>query len=214
MAARRIHVAVDPGSTHSGWVMFKLGPAGQAGLRLLSFGKTPNRKFRSDLAAIPKAQRGMLVTEMLRARGMPTANEELETCVQIGRILQTWGGSNWSYVFRLDVKIGLCGDAKAKDSNIRAALIDLFGGEKQAIGGRKCPECKGKKWIGRDHAPCESCQATPGWLHPPGPLYGMTRDMWAALAIAVHWSGDRKIQQRLSSSLSSCKRKKSRRGKT
>ena len=52
----------------------------------------------------------------------------------------------------------LCGSAKAKDSNIRQAIIDRYGGDpKRCIGTKKAP----------------------------GPLYGISADQWAALALAL-----------------------------
>jgi hypothetical protein len=57
------------------------------------------------------------------------------------------------------VKLALCGDSRAKDANIRQALIDRFGGS--AAVGRKAA---------------------------PGPLYGIHRDVWSALAIAVTYA--------------------------
>jgi hypothetical protein len=54
------------------------------------------------------------------------------------------------------VKLALCGDSRAKDANIRQALIDHFGGSAA---------------IGRKAA--------------PGPLSGISRDVWSALAIAI-----------------------------
>ncbi len=63
---------------------------------------------------------------------------------------------------RFDVKLHLCGNARAKDTNIRQALIDRFGGiegKSKAVGTKKAP----------------------------GPLYGCKSHMWAALAVAVTW---------------------------
>ena len=60
---------------------------------------------------------------------------------------------------RRAVKLALCGDSRAKDANIRQALIDRFGGSAA---------------IGRKAA--------------PGPLYGISRDVWSALAIAVTYT--------------------------
>jgi hypothetical protein len=60
---------------------------------------------------------------------------------------------------RKDVKLHLCGQTRAKDSNIRAALIDRFGGKEKAIGKKASP----------------------------GPLYGLKADAWQALALAVTW---------------------------
>jgi len=63
------------------------------------------------------------------------------------------------------VKMHLCGQARAKDANIRQALIDRFGGAAA---------------IGRKAA--------------PGPLYGISGDVWQALGLAVTW-WDRREQE-------------------
>jgi hypothetical protein len=77
-----------------------------------------------------------------------------ETCVWIGRFIEAWArfadvlSHGPRLVYRKDVKLRLCGTVKAKDPNVRQALLDLYGGENKAIGGKKCQQCKGKKWIG------------------------------------------------------------------
>ena len=55
------------------------------------------------------------------------------------------------------MKLALCGSARATDANLRAALLDRYGGSGRAIGTRKAP----------------------------GPLYGVKSHAWAALALAV-----------------------------
>ena len=78
-----------------------------------------------------------------------------------------WAGQFAEAVHRVPVvmlprralKLALSGDSRAKDANIRAALIDRFGGS--AAVGRKAE---------------------------PGPLYGISRDVWSALAIAVTYT--------------------------
>jgi hypothetical protein len=57
------------------------------------------------------------------------------------------------------VKLHLCGSSRAKDPNVRTALLDRFGGA----------GAKGTKAA-------------------PGPLYGIAADLWSALAIAVTWT--------------------------
>ena len=57
------------------------------------------------------------------------------------------------------MKLAICGDSRAKDPNIRQALIDRYGGKEQAIGTK----------------------------HLPGPLHAIVRDVWAALALGVAW---------------------------
>lgn len=59
---------------------------------------------------------------------------------------------------RKPVKMHLCGNNRAKDSNIAQALCDRWGGDMRTVKGTK---------------------------KEPGPLYGISKDMWAALAVAV-----------------------------
>lgn len=150
------HLAIDPGNRKSGWVLFSSNPVEPGGVWVEDYGDDDNDALR---CMFPEwANRGTLdclCIEMMRARGMPTANEELEACVQIGRFLQAWPGQRWSYVFRQDVKLTLCGQARAKDPNVRQALIDLWGGEARAIGGKRCGRCGGAGVAGR--AVCPTC---------------------------------------------------------
>lgn len=100
---------------------------------------------------------GHLAIEMIASYGMAVGSEVFDTCIWIGRFIQAWNGP-YTQVFRKDVKMHLCGQTKAKDANVRQALIDRFGpGKDKAIGTKK----------------------------NPGPLYGISGDIWAALAVAV-----------------------------
>jgi hypothetical protein len=70
-----------------------------------------------------------LVVEMIASYGMSVGASIFTTCVWIGRFIEA-SPNNHSLVYRRDEKIFLCGSMKAKDANIRQALIDLFGKEK------------------------------------------------------------------------------------
>lgn len=170
-------LSIDPGNKQSAWLLYD-------GERPLEFGKTPNEEM---LVCFYDAiwQANTLAIETLKPRGMPTSFEEMQTQLWAGRFIQAWGGP-FEQIFRHNVKMHHCGQARAKDSNIRASLIDRFGGESMAIGGKKCQQCKGKGWAGRSREPCGSCGGS-GWLHPPGPLHGIAQDCWSALAIATYW---------------------------
>jgi hypothetical protein len=99
-----------------------------------------------------------LAIEMIASYGMAVGAEVFETCVWIGRLVAAWAGPH-TFVHRREVKLHLCGDSRAKDANIRQALIDRYGpGKERAIGKVKAP----------------------------GPLYGVTADQWSA--VAVTWS--------------------------
>lgn len=71
----------------------------------------------------------LLAIEMVASYGMPVGETVFETCVWIGRFIEglKFAVRGFSKVYRKDEKINLCHSMKAKDSNIRQALIDRFG---------------------------------------------------------------------------------------
>ena len=79
----------------------------------------------------------VLVIEMIASYGMPVGKEVFETCVWIGRFkeLAIIRNIKVEYIYRKDEKMNLCQSMKAKDSNIRQALIDRFG----IVGTKKNP---------------------------------------------------------------------------
>lgn len=72
---------------------------------------------------------GLVAIEMIACYGMPVGREVFETCLLIGRLLEALERDKipTRLVYRRDVKIHLCGSMKAKDANIRQALIDKYG---------------------------------------------------------------------------------------
>lgn len=105
-----------------------------------------------------------MAIEMIASYGMPAGASLFETCVWIGRFWQVAVETGWTCqkVYRKDVKLWLCGTNRAKDSNVRQALLDKF----PRTGGGKTPQVGTKK--------------------QPGPLFGFAGDMWAALAVAMY----------------------------
>lgn len=97
-----------------------------------------------------------LVIEEIASYGMPVGREVFQTVRWSGRFEEACGSAR--YIPRLAVKMHICKSPKANDSTIRQALIDRFGpGREKAIGTKK----------------------------NPGPLYGISGDQWAALALAL-----------------------------
>lgn len=146
--------AIDPGPTESAFVQLRDD-------RPLEFGKIANDRML-DLLEASKLWPHLAI-EMIASFGMPVGAEIFSTCVWIGRFIQAWNGP-YTLVYRRDVKLHLCGQARAKDGNIRQALIDRWGGKAKAIGNKK----------------------------QPGPLYGISADVWSALSVAVTFS-DREV---------------------
>lgn len=152
-------LAIDPGSTESGWVLLRSDDC-----RPILFGKSDNDKLRKDIVTGRFAQCDGAAIEMVASYGMAVGAEVFDTCVWIGRFTEairlTWAAPpEPTRVFRREVKLHHCGQTKANDSNIRQALIDRFAPGQRNYG-------KGTK-------------ADPGWFH------GFHTDVWAAYALGV-----------------------------
>ena len=143
-------LAIDPGSAQSAWLRFEAD-------RPQGFGITTNdvlvRALRTG--GLPD----VVVIEKVESYGMAVGAEVFDTVLWAGKFAEAAHRVPVVMLPRRAVKLALCGDSRAKDANIRAALIDRFGGS--AAVGRKAA---------------------------PGPLYGISRDVWSALAIAVTYS--------------------------
>jgi hypothetical protein len=111
-------LAIDPGTTESGWVTFDGGVVKGSGIA--------SNEEMLDIIRGSAARR--LAIEMIASYGMAVGREVFETCVWIGRFKQAWYVPNEvSLIYRKDVKLHLCGSPRAKDPNIRQALIDKLG---------------------------------------------------------------------------------------
>lgn len=117
-------LAIDPGTTQSAFVW--MACAGGAKL-LLDFGIIPNDQMLAKLAVVSPCY---VVIEQIASYGMAVGAEVFETVFWSGRFAQAaiFGNCDVSRLPRRDVKIALCGSMKAKDANIRQALIDRYGG--------------------------------------------------------------------------------------
>lgn len=132
-------LGIDPGTTESGFVMMENGAITDCGVvsndwllsKIAVWDKlTEPHKIMGD----PRER--VLVIEMIASYGMAVGKEVFETCVWIGRFMQASVTARVIRVPRLDVKLHLCHDSRAKDANIRRALIDRLGppGTKKAPG--------------------------------------------------------------------------------
>lgn len=120
--------AIDPGTTKSGWVLFD-------GRGVIDSGVHDNH----DVLLWVKMGQGaeMLAIEMIAGMGMTVGRETFETIRWIGRFQQAWSEPEQvKLIYRSEVKTRLCGNQRAKDANIRQALLDLVGpqGTKKAPG--------------------------------------------------------------------------------
>ena len=149
-------IAIDPGPAKSAYAEFDDGEFCCAGtessLAVLGLLQQEDEPF--DLAI-----------EMIASYGMPVGAEVFETCVWIGRFIQVIPQpENHTKIYRKDVKLHLCGNLRAKDGNVRQAIIDRYGGKEAGIGTKK----------------------------KPGPLYGVKGDEWSAIAVGLTYLDTRK----------------------
>ncbi len=91
-----------------------------------------------------------LVIEQIASYGMPVGAEVFETVFWSGRFAQAWEQlrplSVAIRIPRLAVKVALCHDSRAKDANIRQALIDRFGGPSCIRKGGALYKVHGDEW--------------------------------------------------------------------
>jgi hypothetical protein len=149
-------LAIDPGPVRSAWLTWDsaIGAPGE-------FAIAPNDYLLAMLRHGLAEWLDAVVIEKVEGFGMAVGAEVFETVFWSGRFAEA-AGIRVERIGRKAIKIALCGSTKAKDSNIRQALIDRFTTPDQpAIGTTKAR----------------------------GPLYGVKADIWAALAVAVAWAG-------------------------
>ena len=143
-------LAIDPGNRQSAWCMID----GET-LKPLSFGKEENQVV---LDAVQQRSYDSIVIERVASYGMAVGRDVFETCEWVGRFTQA-ARVPPDYVYRQEEKLHICGDSRAKDTNIRRALIDRFAQHDMKNG-------KGTK-------------KNPDWF------YGFSADVWQAYAVAV-----------------------------
>lgn len=147
-------LAIDPGNTQSAYCMM------DEDYRVIAAAKVANDEVIRYIYA-HAMEIDHIVVEMIACYGMKVGAEVFETCVMVGKIERTAEQKEipHSRVLRVEEKLCICHDTNAKDSNIRAGLIERFAvhDKKRGTGTKKNP----------DH------------------FYGISKDMWAAFAVGT-----------------------------
>lgn len=148
-------LAIDPGNKQSAYVVMEDWAP-------VEFGKENNEDILQVIHR--EAQKlDACIVEMVASYGLAVGKDVFETCVWIGRFSEAAGGLNCQvdYIYRMEEKMNLCHNSKAKDANIRQALIDRFAGFdfKNGKGTKKKPDF----------------------------FYGFAKDVWAAYATGTTW---------------------------
>ena len=150
--------AIDPGNVQSGYAVIEMPK-----FHLVTFGKVEN----GELLRLLERYNGkclyddpdVFVIEKIASYGMAVGKDVFDTCIWIGQFVHALKNQDTAFVFRKDEKIMLCGSMKAKDSNIRQELINRYA---------KFDFKNGK-----------------GTKKNPDTFYGVSKDVWAAIAVGV-----------------------------
>jgi len=111
-------IGLDPGTTKTGWVVFD--PKEEA---VLHAGHDPNEFVINLLECGSLGDK--VIMECFAAQGMPLGESSIETVRWEGRFMER-SRTEVCRITRREVKVELCNSARAKDANIRQALVDLY----------------------------------------------------------------------------------------
>lgn len=151
-------LAIDPGNTESAYVLVEDDLS-----RVVEKGKVENFELVDIILRIKDEHSSLehIAIEMIASYGMAVGKTVFETCVWIGRFIQLIRiefGVEADLIYRSEEKMCLCHSMKAKDSNIRQALVDIYA-PNTPNGGK-------------------------GTKKSPGYFYGFKSDIYSALAVA------------------------------
>lgn len=154
-------LAIDPGTNASGAVLFET----ESRAVIEAWPEIPNIQLVHDIDRLHRFECEHLAVEtMAGSYGTVVGRDVVLTLIWSGRMIQAFGAASATLVTRADVKKHLADNQRANDAAIRQALIDRY----PATGGGKIPQI--------------------GTKAQPGPLYGMAKHAWAALAVAWTWA--------------------------
>ena len=146
----RTIIGIDPGPIKSAYVVWD-------GKVIHEFGKVENvPTLIEDLDRLEHEHSiDEMVIEEIKNYGLPAGDTILKTVLWSGRLGEAWGWDCLDFIMRKTIAAHLCGSARAKDGNIRQALIDRFE-----------PDLQPRQ-------------------RPKGMLKGISADVWQALAVCT-----------------------------
>lgn len=118
-------LGIDPGNIQSAYCLIDAET-----LRPLEVGKLENEALRRYLRnELSFGEQDRAAIEMIASYGMPVGREVFDTCRWIGRYEEVLSRKLYippTLIYRQQEKLHICHDSRAKDTNIRRALIDRF----------------------------------------------------------------------------------------
>lgn len=145
-------IGVDPGTERSAFLILQDGQP-------VTWEILPNYSLLPILRGEqPRGSRLAIEWVSFYGKEIHAGSETFDTCRWTGRFEEAWGNSaTCTLIARRVVRAELCGTMKAGDKEVRAVLIDRYGGKEKAIGKKAAP----------------------------GPLFGVASHVWSSLAVAT-----------------------------
>jgi hypothetical protein len=162
-------LGIDPGDVQSAYALLE-----HKTMKVITKGIESNHEmllgFMGDPETFFNEQYDVILIEYPAPRGQPMFTQLVDTIYWIGRFDQACQMS-MKRIDRKDVKMTLCGTTRAGDPNISAAIKSIFSEHHHEY-------VKNNK--GR--------QPIIGTAGAEGPLYGVKKDIWAALAVCMTYA--------------------------
>lgn len=111
-------IGIDPGNKETAFVVIEDG-------KIIEHFYGLNHLALMALEEFCLTNEADIYCEMIASYGMPVGKTVFDTCVFIGRIMEAL--PDVKLITRNTVKNAICHSSKAKDANIRQALIDIYG---------------------------------------------------------------------------------------
>ena len=154
-------LAIDPGNALTTMLLYEPGETVAESRVPHVYRDLENQEVLSYLYGSPHMDAvTTLLIEDIESFGLAVGRTVFETARWSGRFQEAALHSEveTTYVTRTDCKLELCLSRRAKDSDVRRALIDLWGKDAKTLKGTK---------------------------KEPGPLYRVSSHAWSALAVAA-----------------------------
>ena len=149
-------LAIDPGTTQSAYVIYDP----------LKW-KIKEKGILDNMDMVHLLRGGFdytdLAIEQIKSYGNCAGDSLFLTCFWSGRFVEAWG-KDYVMIPRKTVVTELCLTPTAGDSAVRRVILDMFNA--------KYPYGKGR-------------EPSVGTSKAPGSLYGVIKDIWSALAVAL-----------------------------
>lgn len=119
-------IAIDPGPEKSGYVLVD-----DKTYKIYTSGEEKNEYLLDFIVHEGQVQPAYLVIEKIASFGMSVGESVFQTVYWTGRFAEAWRRETNNLpevrIRRKEIVVNICGTSKAKDANIRQALIDRLG---------------------------------------------------------------------------------------